>query len=326
VESSQFGFLPPYEPGSFEIFNDAQRRLAAQALSRGGARPLPDLVVLQEVESMIALRTFNERYLDGHYPHALLVDSRDYRQIDVGVLAGPRLRLDRLSTHVDDLAKAGEEFRPGWPWQFSRDCLEVHLRLPGGRRLGVYLTHSKSKFVQPRAGQTPAEVAAEEQAAATYRRRQSEAVLEIVRARHPGSRFDRDWFVVAGDLNSLSAEEPAGVFRAGGLEDAVGRLPADQRWTEYYAGGGSVGQLDYLFLSPALAAATAGTLPEIERRGIGMRAVSKKDGRPLPAKARLEVSDAAPPAAVVDFQFPRFADVGPKAKASDHCPVFLDLP
>jgi hypothetical protein len=61
---------------------------------------------------------------------------------------------------------------------------------------------------------------------------------------------------------------------AAGLEDAVARLPAEERWTEYFAGGGSVGQLDYLFLSPALAAATAGTLPHIERRGIGMREAS----------------------------------------------------
>ena len=151
-------------------------------------------------------------------------------------------------------------------------------------------------------------------------------MMDIVRKRHPGKRFTTDWFVVAGDLNSLRAEEPAGVFRAAGLEDAVSRLPEDERWTEYYAGGGSVGQLDYLFLSPALSAASAGTLPEIERRGIGMRATSKRDGRPLPAKARLEVSDDIPPSALIDFQFPRFNGVGPKAKASDHCPVFLDLP
>ena len=326
VESRRFGFLPPYAPGSFEIFNDAQRRLAAMALRRGGAHPLPDLVVLQEVESMIALRTFNERYLDGFYPHVLLVDSRDYRQIDVGVLAGPTMRIDSLTTHVDDLAKPGEEFRPDWPWQFSRDCLELHTRLPGGRRLSLYIGHSKSKFVQPKPGQTPQDVEAERQAAARYRLRQSHAMLDIVRARHPGKRFGTDWFVVAGDLNTLRAEEPAEVFVDAGLEDAVARLPQDERWTEYYSGGGSVGQLDYLFLSPALAAASAGVLPEIERRGIGMRATSKKDGRPLPAKARLEVADDSPPVSVIDFQFPRFADVSPQAKASDHCPVFLTVP
>jgi len=94
----------------------------------------------------------------------------------------------------------------------------------------------------------------------------------------------------------------------------------------YYAGGGSVGQLDYLFLSPALAAATAGTLPHIERRGIGMREASAVDGLPLPKQVRLEVSDTQPPTSTVSFRFDRFPGVTAKSKASDHCPVFSTCP
>src|SRR6266536_3976330 len=56
--STKFGFLPAYEPGSFDVFNADQRQLAALALARGGDHPLPDLVVLQEIESLIALRVF----------------------------------------------------------------------------------------------------------------------------------------------------------------------------------------------------------------------------------------------------------------------------
>src|SRR5262249_25952392 len=48
--STKFGFLPAYEPGSFDVFNADQRQLAALALARGGDYPLPDLVVLQEIE------------------------------------------------------------------------------------------------------------------------------------------------------------------------------------------------------------------------------------------------------------------------------------
>ena len=84
--------------------------------------------------------------------------------------------------------------------------------------------------------------------------------------------------------------------------------------------------MDYLFSSPALAAATAGQLPAVDRRGIGMCDTSKTDGGPLPKHARLETSDALPPAATIDFRFPRFPAVTPQAKASDHCPVFFDLP
>jgi hypothetical protein len=324
--STKFGFLPRYEDASFEVFNAAQRELAALALTRGGEHPLPDLVVLQEIESLIALRVFNERYLGGRYTQALLVDSRDYRQIDIGVLAGPAVKIQEVRTHVDLLAKPGEEYKPDWPWQFSRDCLEVQTRLPGGRQFTVFVNHFKSKFVQPRKGQTKAEVEAEGQLAAAYRLRQARAVIELVHERFPGTRFSTAWFAVAGDLNSLNAEAPALEITAAGLDDAVARLPVEERWTEYYAGGGSVGQLDYLFLSPALAAATSGTLPSIERRGIGMRDASAVDGLPLPKRVKLETSDTQQPTATINFRFDRFPGVTAKAKASDHCPVFFDLP
>jgi hypothetical protein len=189
----------------------------------------------------------------------------------------------------------------------------------------VRARHFKSKFVQPRASQTKAEVEAEKQLAADYRLRQACAVIELVHARFSGNRFSTAWFAVAGDFNSLNAEAPALEISAAGLEDAVARLPVEERWTEYYAGGGSVGQLDYLFLSPALPAATAGTLPSIERRGIGMRDASTVDGLPLPKQVRLEVSDTQQPTATINFRFDRFPGVTKKAKASDHCPVFFDL-
>ena len=325
TSSRRSGFLPAYTPGSFEVFNESQRLLAATALTRGGTQRLPDLLVLQEIESLIALRVFNERYLDSYYTQALLVDSRDYRQIDVGVLAGPRVQVEEVRTNVDLLAENGEAYKPGWPWQFSRDCLEVVVRLPR-RILTVYVNHFKSKFVQPEPGQTKDEREAEEKLASEYRLRQAKAVVDIVRDRHSGTGFSRDWFVVAGDFNALSDEEPATLMTSAGLEDVLSRLPRDERWTEYYESGGSVGQLDYLFVSPALSQDTAGTIPYVERRGIGMREASKVDGRPLPKVARLEVADDQPPITSIDFQFQRFDKISPDAKASDHCPVFFDLP
>jgi hypothetical protein len=171
-----------------------------------------------------------------------------------------------------------------------------------------------------------AEIDAERKLAADYRLHQAQAVLDIVHTRHPGQRFRSDWFAVVGNFNSLNVEPPAQLVAAVGLEDVVSRLPVEQRWTEYHAGGGSIGQLDYLFVSPALAAATAGHQPYIERRGIGMRETSTVDGKPLPKRVKLETADDQPPTGSIDFRFDRFPGVGPKAKASDHCPVFLDLP
>ena len=86
VDDPKQGFLPMYNPGSFELFNPVQRKLAARALTRDQT-VLPDVLLLQEVESLIALRTFNEDQLAGQYEQALLIDSRDLRQIDVGVLS-----------------------------------------------------------------------------------------------------------------------------------------------------------------------------------------------------------------------------------------------
>jgi hypothetical protein len=77
----QWGFLPIYNPGMFKVFNDEQRKLEALAF---GKPDYPDVVCLQEVESMLALREFNERYLGKHCDHTLVIDGRDLRQIDVG--------------------------------------------------------------------------------------------------------------------------------------------------------------------------------------------------------------------------------------------------
>jgi hypothetical protein len=91
----------------------AQRRpLCAHA---GCEQPLPDLVVLQEIESLMALRVFNERHLGGHYTQALLVDSRDYRQIDIRVLAGPAVEIQEVRTHADLLGRGSDSSCPRDP-------------------------------------------------------------------------------------------------------------------------------------------------------------------------------------------------------------------
>jgi len=104
------------------------------------------VLCLQEVESMAALRKFNSEFLGGYYGSALLVDSRDLRQIDVAVLT----RLDILSarSHVDDPDPSPED--PRQPWLFSRDCLEVDLALnrSGSRRLTLFVNHLKSKYAE----------------------------------------------------------------------------------------------------------------------------------------------------------------------------------
>jgi hypothetical protein len=86
-----------------------------------------------------------------------------------------------------------------------------------------------------------------------------------------------------------------------------------------------VSQLDALLLSPALSQATAGAAPVIERRGISFARVLQ-DGGIGPKKSHFQRVDDDPNPVEVDFRFPRFNEVDAELYASDHCPLFLQLP
>ena len=306
------GYLPMYDPDLFELFNPIQRELAARAIT-GDGTIVPDILCLQEVESLIALRAFNERHLKSAYRYALLVDSRDFRQIDVAILS--RLPILDVQSHVDDLDPLPDD--PKRPWLFSRDCLEVEFAL-GTRRLTVFLNHLKSKF---------AKTAEERETGDALRTRQAEAVRALLHKRFPGSRFESAWFCVLGDLND---EPPSATVKPlaqdAGLVSALDRIPNESdRWTHWYRSENSVGQLDHLLLSPALAAATDGSVPEIERRGLSFARILA-DGGLGPKLTHFQRFDGDPNPVDVDFRFERFEEVTPEAYASDHCPIFLEFP
>jgi endonuclease/exonuclease/phosphatase family metal-dependent hydrolase len=322
VDDPAQGYLPMYNPGSFDFFNPQQRELAAQALSRDG-QALPDVVCLQEVESLIALRTFNERCLASAYPYALLVDSRDLRQIDVGVLS--KHEIVHVRSHVDDRDPHAED-PVGYPWQFSRDCLEIQIQPAGGKALTLFVNHLKSKFIDYKSANTPAKQKAARKRADDFRKRQAEAVKAIVHARFPGAKFDSEHFAVIGDFNDepdSAALTP--LVQDAGLVSALDRIPQpEDRWTYWYRSENTASQIDHILLSPALDAATAGTLPEIERRGISF-ARTLQDGKPGPKQTHFQHVDDDPNPIAIDFRFDRFAGVTPDEYASDHCPVFLTI-
>jgi exonuclease III len=321
VEDPKTGFLPVYDPELFELFNETQRELAARVLTNNG-KDFPDVICFQEIESLIALRKFNEVYLREKYPFALLIDSRDFRQIDVGILS--RLKILNVRTHLEDIDVnfPGQPPKgpPKKPRLFSRDCLEVELALnkSGTQRLTLFINHLKSKY---------SDTAEEREKADKLRKRQAKAVLKIVHERFPGAKFDQELFAVVGDFNDEPLSQPVlPITRDSGLINVVDRLSSPQdQWTYWYRGQNSVSQIDYLLLSPALDAATAGIIPHIERRGISFATINA-DGKPGPKQSHLHRSDADPNPTLVDFRFPRFTEVTRDDFASDHCPVFLDVP
>ena len=329
VTNPQDGYLPMYDPDLFDLFNVEQRRMAARVLTGDGTRDLPEVLCLQEVESLIALRRFNELHLGAAYPYALLIDSRDFRQIDVAVLS--RFPIISARSHVDDLDPMPDD--PARPWLFSRDCVEVEIALgpdagtdTGADRLTVFVNHFKSKFVDPFRNRTPQARLAARQRAAEHRRRQAVAVAELLVHRFPGSTYDTELFAVVGDLNDEPSAAPIAPLLAVGLTNALDRIESEpQRWTHWWRGANTVSQLDYLLLSPALAEATDGIEPRIERGGISFARVLT-DGLPGPRMTRFRRNDDDQAPVPLDFRFRRFDQVSTSVYASDHCPVFLDVP
>jgi endonuclease/exonuclease/phosphatase family metal-dependent hydrolase len=320
IDRSALGLSALVQAGLFELFAPGEVELAAQALRLEDGR-LPDILCLQEVESLQALRAFNEHYLGGFYGYALLIDCRDLSQIDVAVLSRFPIKGVRTSMDVPDPAD------PGFPWLFSRDCLEATLELnrSGSKALTVFVNHFKSKLVTEA---DPVKRALKEAATRAKRERQAKAVASILRKRFRGQAYKSALFAVVGDLN----DEPESVgiralTHAAALENVLERLAPAERWTHYYRSAGQISQFDYILVSPALSKLIGDVKPFVQRSGLGYRDVSKRDaGQILPARVRLVVSDDDSAPLSVDFRFPRMSGVTKDMYASDHCPLTLRIP
>jgi len=259
-------------------FSKRRHRITAQAM--GAIRA--DILGLQEVENLPTLRLFLKQFKEwmpeGGYPYSLVIDGNDQRQIDVGLIS--RFPLGAIRTHQFDCTPKGTPI-------FSRDCLEVDIGLPHGKTLTVFVNHFKS-------------MAENREATMAVRKLQANRVVEILHERFGPDPGTSDW-VVLGDLNDyLPSPGLEPLLHQPWLENVLNRLPPEERWTHYFAGGNTYNQLDYILLSQALAQRNPHTLPKLERRGMPWRAAA--------------------------VQEPRFQGVGyHNPKASDHCPLVIEL-
>lgn len=317
-EDVRWGYLPLYKPGLFDVFSPEQRELAAQALKLPNGN-LPDIVCLQEVESLLALRAFNEHYLDSYYPYAALIDSRDMRQIDVGILSTKSI--SSLRSNIDIPNPDDKDF----PWLFSRDCLEVTLELnkSGSKSLTVFINHFKSKLVQ---GKTREEKEQAAKKASAKRKLQADTVAKMLKSRFPGSEYDSQLFAVVGDMNDEPGSESLkSLVSNARLENVIDRLDEAERWTHYYKSAGQVSQFDYLLLSPALTLASKNAKPIVNRKGLGFRALSQQDQEILPKQVSLVKDESGSDKVKIDFRFERFSGVSASIAASDHCPFIIEF-
>jgi predicted extracellular nuclease len=133
------------------------------------------------------------------------------------------------------------------------------------------------------------------------RREQAGAVADLLKQRFGKDPGNFAWAVL-GDLNDYMPSE--------GLQPLVGqpwvvnvmdRIPdPEERWTHHFRGDDTYNQLDYILLSRSLAAKNAKSVPVIERRG-------------MPRRAKRV------------HQHWREVDDRKRIKASDHCPVVIEL-
>jgi len=310
--------------------SDDSRQQTALSIAAADA----DIVCLQEVESEEALEAFENGYLfrmlGASYRGKHVSRGNDRRGIDVGVmfrertaggeaieLVAARSHAERTFVELDVLTPELEE--RGFHAQervFRRDCLEVEFRV-GGKPLTLFVAHLKS-MAGGRNGVNGRE------ASMPLRTAEARAVRRIVERRF--SDGEGAW-AVCGDLNDYRErlvvrggvldgfsfapvrEETSSldVFLGDGFAvDPVMRRPEEDRWTLFHARGPEerhLCQLDYVLLSPELAAANPDAVPDIIRAGQPWR-TPFPPGQDVP-------------------RFPRIGWDGPKA--SDHCPVVVTL-
>ena len=276
----------------FTIQDDDSKRITGQTISELRA----DVLALQEVEGLDTLRRFRTEYLGGYraYPYMVVVDGNDPRLIDLAVLS--KHPIVHVRSHQHLRAGAGRAAH----YVFSRDCLEVDVSVEG-KPLTLFVNHLKSMLDKRAPAQGRANTRAK-------RIEQAQAVRQIVVDRF-GRRPGGKPFVVLGDLNDYRAVDAQGepaildLLDWNQVENVVERLPAEEQWTHFFKGSGrrlppGYHQLDYVLTSRSLAAGASA--PTIFRKGQPKRAVR--------------------------YPGPHFDRIGHDSpKASDHCPVAVDV-
>ena len=248
------GFLPgQHYKNSFKVFDKGWRKITADAILYNDLGKPPDILCLQEVENMDALRRFNEDYLKKSYKYAYLMDARDPRRIDVGILSNYNVK--SFSTHMYDLNKFKNVDRK---YVFSRDCLVVTFQITKEKELTIFINHLKSKF---------SETKAQLEKGNLIRRNQSSMVARLVRKKFK-KNFNTANFVVLGDFNDTpNSPHVRPLVKNLGLFDVMTRLNKDERWTHWWEVNNVLTQIDYILLSPKLAKNSKGK-PYVERGGL----------------------------------------------------------
>jgi len=238
----------------------------------------PDIISLIEVEDKTTLDTFNSQFIKKRYPYSMLIDAFDPRGIDVSLLS--RFEMGHIRTHMFE--------KVGRSRIFSRDCLEVTIKLPGDDFLYVFVNHFKSQGY------------GSEKENNAKRLRQAQRVLDVIKERNHD--LTKDKVVVLGDFNApLESKSLSPLMNLKELRDVLALKIAkpEDRWTYHYDANQ---QLDFILVSESLqkACKQAG----VERRGI-FDVAKYSNGKVI--------------------AWPEVQDNGITASASDHGAVWVEF-
>ncbi len=330
-EAATMGYIPEkafgkYLPNNFIIWEPERRKIAVKALKEPDGQ-LPDILCLQEVENMDAIRAFNENYLKSYYQYSLLIDGYDPRNIDVGVLS--TFPIKDIRSHIDE-TKNGKRI-------FSRDCLEVTFILHGGEKLTLFVNHLKSKLVIKKKNESNAKYHVRISESHGQRKLQAKTVSEQIEDRFKGEH-DSALYAVVGDFNDTPYSpyiKP--LIESPYLSNVIQEYRAeDDAWTYFWRDKNRVSQIDFILVSKALAQRIKKEVqndekkkPHIERRGLSYKA--GKSGNILPATlihfeedpVTSQPGSTAPEKSKLPFDHKRFKEIEKdwKNNISDHCPV-----
>jgi len=280
----------------FNVLSEDDRTLTAQALAATRA----DICALQEVENLVTLTTFHDKYLSRWsakpYGQHVLHEGNDLRGIDVGILS--QLDIVRQTSHAA-LSFADLQITPPTKAHrneriFRRDCLELDI-VKEGEGLTLFVCHFKSMH-------------GGRDATRSVRQAEALAVRKLIEARFPDPAKAK--WVILGDLNDY--------FEIDGVGDqghGLGPLIEDgfaidlamacindplERWSHHYTPLAQYTALDHIVVSPALARLNSTADVKYIRAGTPWRSQRHKG-------YRLQGVGWANP------------------KASDHCPLVATL-
>lgn len=196
---------------------EAQADAIAGALRTLG----PDVAMLQEVETQACLDALTAR-LGDVLPNAVLGEIGTPASVDVAVMTSGTIT--QVIHHRPVLVRPD-----GSITVFSRELLEVHLRLRG-QPVIAFAAHFRSKV-----SDDPGRRLAEAQAA--------HDLIDAAAQANPGALV-----VLGGDLNDVPGSPPLQALEADGTLLRVAReLPDALQWTNYYDGEGEA--IDHLFVA-----------------------------------------------------------------------------